>query len=159
MSRQAHILLILAHISPPQSAGLLLVLTTLQFELCNLPLTPSSRSRIFGWPGIKDDKERAARSTHSLLWQPDRWQASPSGFATVPLHRHPECYRVFQASISIESHLSCIFPAYPRSLASVLIPRPSALAVLLRLRHPKGYGFQKIFCAKNRNAKRFPNLP
>jgi hypothetical protein len=34
--------------------------------------------------------------------------------------------------VSIERHFSRIFPAFPRSLASVLIPRPAALAVLLR---------------------------
>jgi hypothetical protein len=36
-----------------------------------------------------------------------------------------------QMIVAIERQFSCIFPAHPRSLASVLIPRPAALRVLL----------------------------
>ena len=48
-----------------------------------------------------------------------------------------------QTSVSVERHFSRIFPAHPRSLASVLIPRPATLAVLLRSprRTPFGSGF------------------
>jgi hypothetical protein len=38
-----------------------------------------------------------------------------------------------QMIVAIERQFSCIFPAHPRSLASVLIPRPAALRVLLFL--------------------------
>ena len=36
-----------------------------------------------------------------------------------------------QMIVAVEHQFSCIFPAHPRSLASVLIPRPAALRVLL----------------------------
>jgi hypothetical protein len=36
-----------------------------------------------------------------------------------------------QMIVAVERQFSCIFPAHPRSLASVLIPRPAALRVLL----------------------------
>ncbi len=36
-----------------------------------------------------------------------------------------------QMIVAVERQFSCIFPAQPRSLASVLIPRPAALRVLL----------------------------
>ena len=38
-----------------------------------------------------------------------------------------------QMIVAVEHQFSCIFPAHPRSLASVLIPRPAALRVLLFL--------------------------
>ena len=38
-----------------------------------------------------------------------------------------------QMTVAVEHQFSCIFPAHPRSLASVLIPRPAALRVLLFL--------------------------
>ncbi len=38
-----------------------------------------------------------------------------------------------QMIVAVERQFSCIFPAHPRSLASVLIPRPAALRVLLFL--------------------------
>jgi hypothetical protein len=38
-----------------------------------------------------------------------------------------------QMIVGVERQFSCIFPAHPRSLASVLIPRPAALRVLLFL--------------------------
>lgn len=48
-----------------------------------------------------------------------------------------------QTGVSGERQFSRIFPVHPRSLASVLSPRPSALGVLLRLCRPSGLGFQR----------------
>jgi hypothetical protein len=64
----------------------------------------------------------------------------------VPLprvrNRHPYI-GALQTSVSRKRQFSCIFPAHPRSLASVLIPRPAALGVLLRSqwRTPSASGF------------------
>lgn len=58
------------------------------------------------------------------------------------------------------SHFSRIFPARPRSLASVLIPRPSALAVLLLLRRPRGFRLSENLLGKETGTQKdFPNLP
>jgi single-strand DNA-binding protein len=50
-----------------------------------------------------------------------------------------------------------IFPAFPRSLASVLIPRPAASPFCFGCAALKGFGFQKIFSAipQKRGKKRF----
>jgi hypothetical protein len=69
------------------------------------------------------------------------------------------CTGTLRRDIFIERHLSRIFPASPRSLASVLIPRPAARRGLLRpCGRPTGFGFQKIFSAipqRTRNEKIF----
>lgn len=69
------------------------------------------------------------------------------------------CTGALQQNVSIERHFSRIFPAFPRSLASVLIPRPAALAVLLRLTPPFGFRFSENLFGhfrKDRGKKRFP---
>ena len=54
----------------------------------------------------------------------------------------------------VESQFSWTFPAHPRSLASVLIPRPAALGVLLRSlrRTPFGSGFPNKNPPRNQRA-------
>jgi len=134
VNRQAHILTIPPRIfQPRRGASLLSARNNSELKPCNSPSTPSPEDRTFAWRGAEDDAgHRRLWSSHSLLLQPEQWQATEHGSAAVRLHGHP--YRdAFQTSVSIERHLSRIFPAHPRSLASVLIPRPSALGVLLRL--------------------------
>ena len=53
------------------------------------------------------------------------------------------CGDDLQRVVSVESHFSRIYPAITRSLASVLILRPAALGLLLRLRRPSGLGIQR----------------
>lgn len=48
----------------------------------------------------------------------------------------------FRKNVSVESHLSRIFPAYPRSLARCLSLALRHVDVLLPLRRPAGLGFQ-----------------
>ena len=122
-------------------------------RLCNQPSIPSPQYVPFAWRDGKDDaKHRNVRSTHSLLLQPEAWQATGYGSTAVGLHRHPFIGAI-QISVSIERQFSRIFPAHPRSLARCLSRARRHGASLLRLRRPTGFGFQKILCATN--AKRF----
>ena len=52
------------------------------------------------------------------------------GSSAASLRLHPLA-STLQMIVAVEHQFSCIFPAHPRSLASVLIPRPAALRVLL----------------------------
>jgi hypothetical protein len=140
------------------------------------PSTPSS----FLWLLVRgqnneDSGSLAGRFTHSLLLQLD--SAASNHKVRVSLVASASLNGRLQADVSIERQFSRIFPAHPRSLASVLVPRPitpahknrapgtSILrhgAALLRLRRPAGFGFQKIFSAnlhKEHGRKDFPNLP
>jgi hypothetical protein len=163
VSQRAHIGTTLPRTSQPRrGAWLLLALAASELEPWSSPSIPTPKGRFFAWRGAENDVgHRKLWSTHSLLLQSVQWQATRYSSPAVRLHRHPE-HRRFLQSVSIEHHLSRIFPAHPRSLASVLIPRPSALDVLLRFHRPAGFGFQKIFSAisaKNAEGKDFPNLP
>jgi len=62
-----------------------------------------------------------------LSWIRGRQQG---GSAAASLRLRPLA-STLQMIVAVESQFSCIFPAHPRSLASVLIPRPAALRVLL----------------------------
>lgn len=105
-------------------ASLPLALTTPAVERCSSPSTPSPESRSFAWRASEDDAgQSAAQLTHSLLLHSGHRQVSTDGSTTVRLQRHPERHRVLQTSVSVNSHLPSIFPACPRSLALVLIPR------------------------------------
>jgi hypothetical protein len=159
MSWQAHIPTTLARTSQQQGeAGLLLALATQQLGLCNSPPTPSPKDRFFARRGREDDGERSAWITHSLLLQPDRWEVSTSGSTAVRLHQHPEHHASLQTGVSIERHLSRIFPAHPRSLASVLIPRPAARRVSASATPPYGLRLsENLLCKERKND--FPNLP
>jgi hypothetical protein len=119
---------------------------------CNWPSISSPQCRALAWRDTEDDAKRwDVWFTRSLLVQPEAWQATGHGSTGVQLHRHPYI-GAFQAGVSVERQFSCIFPAHPRSLASVLIPRPAALGVLLRYA-PCGFRLSENLCAKN--AKRF----
>ena len=113
------------------------------------PPTPSPVDRLFAWRGPEDDRKRTARLTHPLILAPDLWQVSPNGSTTVRLHRHPKRHRVLQTGVSIERHLSRIFPARPRSLASVPYPRPAARRVSASAMPPYGLRLSENLCAMN----------
>ena len=92
------------------------------------------------------------------------------GSAVVLLRTRPAA-STLQTIAVVESQFSWTFPAHPRSLASVLIPRPAARRVsashgpeLLKtvgvdvlVHAPFGFRLSKNLCATN--AKDFPNLP
>ena len=122
-------------------------------RLRNWPSIPSPQYRLLAWRDAEDDaKHWNARSTRYLLLQPEAWQATGYGSTAVQLHRHPYI-GALQTSVSIERQFSRIFPAHPRSLASVLNPRPAARRVSASASPPCGFRFSKNLCATN--AKRF----
>jgi hypothetical protein len=154
MSRQALTQTTLAGTSQARrEAHLLLAVAVPELVRPISPSTPSPQDRFFAYRGAEDYEELTARLTHPLLLEPDLWQASPIGSITVWMHRHPEYHRVLQTGVSIARHLSCIFPAHPRSLASVLYPRPAARRVSASAMPPYGLRFSENLCATN--AKRF----
>jgi len=139
------------------------------------PSPPSPFLRLFAWRQANDDGSLAVWFTHFLLLQPD--SAASNHKVRVSAVASASSNGRLQADVSIEHQFSRIFPAHPRSLASVLVPRPITPAhnnrapgtpilrhgaALLRLRRPAGFGFQKIFSANlrtERGRKDFPNLP
>ena len=58
-----------------------------------------------------------------------------------------------------ESAILPYFPCSPSVTRSVLIPRPAARGVLLRLRRPAGFGFQRKSLCNERRKDFLPNLP
>jgi hypothetical protein len=97
----------------------------------------------------------SARFTHSLLLQPDLVASSHEVCFDSAAKLPASTTSLLQPDVFIEPQFSRIFPAHPRSLASVLIPRPAATARLcFALRAPCGFRLSKNLCAKN--AKRFP---
>ncbi len=119
----------------------------------NWPSIPSSQYRLFAWLDAEDDaKHWNMRSTRSLLLRPETWQTTGYGSPSIWLDRHPYI-GALQTGISIERQFSRIFPAHPRSLASVLIPRPAARRVSASASPPCGFRLSENLCAKN--AKRF----
>jgi hypothetical protein len=118
-------------------------------RLCNRPSTPSPQYRPFAWRDGKDDaKHRNARSTDSLLSQPEAWRTTSSGSTAVRLHLHPYI-GALQRSVSIERQFSPIFPAHPRSLARCLSRATSPRHATIALQGPR-------FCGLRASA--FPGL-
>lgn len=161
----------LARISQSRkSSGLLLALPTPEFMLCNSPFRRSPKDRFCACQDANcDRRNRSVRFTHSLLLRPDLAARRP-GSSAVRLHRRPERDGSLQTGVSVKRHRSSYFPCSPSVTRSVLIPRPAARRVSASASHPSrsksgpagdpirrptGYGFQKIFYAKNKNAKRF----
>jgi len=102
------------------AAGPLFALTAPTQEPYSSPSTPSPEHRSFAWQDIKDDANlRRAWLPHSLPLQPEAWPAAANGSVATRSQRRP-CGDGLQQSVSIERHLSRIFPAHPRSLAQCL---------------------------------------
>jgi len=113
-----------------------------RLELCSSPSPKSSTPRHFATQAVESNADASdVWFTHCL---PEPYNLGPG----TDTHSAARFYRrpymdALQTSVSVERHFSRIFPAHPRSLASVLIPRPATLAVLLRSprRTPFGSGF------------------
>ena len=127
MNTRMQILTALARTSfSRRQAGLLLAVTTPEWMVCVSPTTLTPEYGIFAWQGAAhNDAGQTVQCTHAQHLQPDL-VASRHRAVGFWLHRHPERRRTLQSSVSVKRHLSCIFPAFPRSLASVLTPRPAA---------------------------------
>jgi len=119
-------------------------------RLRNWPSIPSPQYRLLAWRDAEDDaKHWNARSTRYLLLQPEAWQATGYRSTAVQLHRHPYI-GALQTSVSIERQFSRIFPAHPRSLASVLNPRPAARRVSASASPPCGFRLSKNLVCNER---------
>jgi hypothetical protein len=156
MSRQAHIQTTLARTSQlRRDAGLLCALATSVLHPRTSPSTPPSQNRFFAW-------RRAEKSVgpFGAVHPRPAFVTGPNGQrtqrclccldATASLYRRPSA-GCFHRAPSLR-----IFPAHPRSLASVLIPRPAAR------RDSAFSAFRKSFRlppAKSAGRKDFPNLP
>jgi hypothetical protein len=118
MSGRTHMQTTLARITQPlREAGHLFALAAQTLEPCRSSSTPSPGCKSFAGRRAEDDADhRRAWFTHSLLLQPGAWRAATNGSIAARSQRRP-CGDDFQQWISIERHLSRIFPAHPRSLA------------------------------------------
>ena len=81
------------------------------------------------------------RCTHSLLLQPDLVTGEYKKVFYCLVATASDALCSLQAGVSVERHLSRIFPAHPRSLASVLTPRPATLRCSASATPPYGSGF------------------
>ena len=107
MIRRARILLMQSHSSQPhRGTGLLLAVTASALEPCSSPSIPSPKLRPFTWQDAEDDAyHRRLWLTHSLLLQPQTWQANRYSSTAVRLLWRP--YRdALQTSVSIERQFS-----------------------------------------------------
>jgi hypothetical protein len=133
--------------SSRRQGGLLLAVTNPERMVCVSPMTLSPGSRFFAWRDAHNDAGQTVQFTRAQQLQPDS-VASPDDRVGSWLHRHPERRRVLQSSVSVKRHLSCIFPAHPRSLALVLIPSPAARRVSASASPPSGLRFSENLFGK-----------
>ena len=133
MSTRAQTRTILAHTSQLRRAASFLPAPAAPTLVpCSSLSTSSPKDRFFAWQGPEANGERTAWFTRCLLLQPDRWRTRAYSSIAVRLRRHPNAIQPFMQVSPYSAISPRIFPAHPRSLALVLIPRPAALAVLLR---------------------------
>ncbi len=139
MSGRPHTQTTLAHtFQPLKEVSLHFALITPTLESCSSPSTPSPKRKSFALHGAEDDADHLkAWLPHSLLLQPQARQATANGSIAARSQRRP-----FWRCPSTESfHRAPILPYFPCSPSvtrSVLVPRPSALGVLLRFTTPAG---------------------
>jgi hypothetical protein len=151
VNRRAQTRTILTRTSQPRrAASLLLAPTTPALELCSSTSTSSPKHRFFTWQGAEDDGERTVWFTHSLLLQPDWWQARGYGPAAVRLHRHPERHAVLHASVSVQRHPSSYFPCSPSVTRFGAYPEPCGTARLAFSAFRKSFRQKHNDCRKKR---------
>ena len=156
MSRQTHIPTILARTSQPRiEASLLLALAALDEDPHTSPSAVSPFSRFFARQeaGGTTVPPGAVHPLTAFVAGRGGWRTQGVFYCPVATASDAPC--TLQTSVSVELHLSRIFPAHPRSLASVLTPRPAARRVSASAAPPCGLRLSENLCAKNKNAKRF----
>ncbi len=144
MSQQAGAQTILTHTSQLYiGADLLLPQTASELERYISPWTPSSKDRSFAWRSTEDDADHPATWSSPLCFCRRNHGRARVGcllIATASL----SYIDALQAGVSVKRHLSRIFPPHPRSLASVLVPRPAARRCSASpCVRPAGLGFQR----------------
>ncbi len=156
MSQRAHISTILARTSRPRiEASLLLALAALDEEPHTSHSAVSPFSRFFA-------RQDAGGTTvpPDMVHPLTAFVAGLGGrrtqrFFCCPVAMASDAPWTLQTGVFVECHLSHISPAHPRSLASVLTPRPAARRVSASALPPYGLRLSENLCAKNKNAKRF----
>ncbi len=156
MSRQTPIPTILARTSQPRiEASLLLALAALDEEPHTSPTAVSPFFRLFARQnaGGRTVPPDAVHSISAFVAGLGGLRTQKGFCRLVAMASDAPC--TLQKGVSVEHHLSRIFPAHPRSLASVLTPRPAARRVSASASPPYGLRLSENLCAKNKNAKRF----
>ena len=156
MNRRVQTRTILARTSQPRRAArLLLTLTAPALKLYSAPSTSSPRHRSLAWQGVEDDGGRTVWLTHCLLLQPNWWETRGYGPTAAWFPGILNAMQSFMQVFRYSAIPPRIFPAHPRSLASVLIPRPAARRDLL-FRHSENLFGKSATTAERKD---FPNLP
>ena len=138
MSQRAHIPTILAHTSQPRiEASLLLALAALNEDPHTSPSAVSPFSRLFA----RQDAGGRTAPPFGIVHPLSAFAAGLGGRRTQKgfcclVAMASDAQWPLQKGVSVEHHLSRIFPAHPRSLASVLTPRPAARRVSASAFHP-----------------------
>ncbi len=156
MSQRAHIPTILARTSQPRiEASLFLALAGLDEEPHTSPSAVSPFSKFFA------RQDAGGTTVPSGMVHPlTAFVAGLGGLRTQKgfcrlVAMASDAPWTLQTGVFVECHLSRIFPAHPRSLASVLTPRPAARRVSASASPPYGLRLSENLCAKNKSAKRF----
>jgi hypothetical protein len=140
-----------------REAGFRLALAVSPLEPCSSPSTPSPKGRSFAWsrPEKPIRPFGAVHPRPALMAGPDGQRAQRRLCCldpTASLYRRPS------AGCFHRAHLSRIFPAHPRSLATVLVPRPAARhGSASACQSPCGFRLSENLL--QRTQKHFPNLP
>ena len=149
MSGHTPIRMILPHASQPRRDGLFCHIGS-GWRLCHPPSTLSPASRSITWAGGSQRCGSAESAVHppplSLL---STRRARQSGFPCRPV-----IWAFFSVPPGKYFHREPSLPYFPCSPSitrSVLLPRPAALGVLLRLRRPPGLGFQRKITPKEQS--------
>jgi hypothetical protein len=106
--------------------GLLPVPADLRIESAQLAVAPIAQiqaSRMADCGGRCSPKDGMVRPHSAFVVHEGSHRTQQTSWCPVAM---ASCTGAVQQNIFIERHLSRIFPASPRSLASVLIPRPAA---------------------------------
>lgn len=144
MNQHAHMRTILPRTSQSRRAGGLLAPTAPTLELRSSPTASSPGDRIFAWRDSEDDAMPLEEhgSPTFCFWSRGHGQQQ----RIVPLLSCCDgvvMQMPFRKNVSVESHLSRIFPAHSRSLARCLSRALRHVDVLLRpYGRPVGLGFQ-----------------
>lgn len=160
MSQRAQIPTILARTFQPQiEASLLLALAALDEEPHTSPSAVSPLSRFFALlnAGVTVVPPDTVHPLTAFVAELGGRRTQRFFCCLVVMPSDAQC--TLQASVSVERHLSRIFPAHPRSFASVLYPAPCGTARLcFGFAALRVTAFRKSLCKEQERKKIFPTF-
>lgn len=144
MSRKRSIPERLWRISQPwKQAWLLLALAETELEPCSSPSILSPKDSFFAWEMRRAMWSIGRRGSLNLCFCSQRIEERQTRYHCCLVAMASLYIGALQTGVSVKRHLSRIFPAHPRSLASVLVPRPAAhRCSASHCVRPAGLGFQ-----------------